>query len=200
MLRSSSMKNNFKKKSYIVLRNFIDSSILNSHYVHMLNLYKNNELKKDETQVKNSDVAYCDIVFDTLLSKMRPLVSEVVDKELWPTYSYCRLYKNGDRLKKHTDRESCEYSASLTLGFNSDKIWPIYVENNKIELNVGECLIYKGRELKHWRKKFKGDHYVQLFLHYVDSNGPYRDFVFDKRGGLNSLDYEVFSYKDTKFA
>lgn len=194
------MKNSFEKKSYVVLKNFIDSSILNSHYMYALELYRDNKFRKDRKQVKGSHIMYGDMVFDTLLSKMRPLISEVVNKELWPTYSFCRLYKNGDKLKKHTDRESCEYSVSLTLGFNSDRVWPIYVENNKIELDIGECLVYKGRELEHWRKKFKGDHYVQLFLHYVDSKGSYRDFIFDKRSGLNSLDYEVFSYKDAKFA
>ncbi|NCG35756.1 MAG: hypothetical protein GWO78_07210 [Dehalococcoidales bacterium] len=195
------MKNNFKKNNFVVINNFIDETIINSHYMYMLDLYKNNKLQVDRNQVKGSLCNRNDIVFDTLLSKMRPLISEVVDKELWPTYAFCRLYREGQELKKHKDRQSCEYSVTLTLGCSSDKLWPIYLGNkNKISLNIGEALIYKGRQIEHWRKKLKGNHYIQLFLHYVDSDGPYKEFVFDKREGLNSLDYEVFSYNDVKFA
>jgi hypothetical protein len=33
-----------------------------------------------------------------------------------PTYSYARIYANGDELKKHRDRPACEVSVTLHLG------------------------------------------------------------------------------------
>ena len=52
--------------------------------------------------------------------------------DLEPTYSYLRVYKNGDVLHKHTDRKACEYSVSLTLKRESDdEIWPLYLQTDK---------------------------------------------------------------------
>jgi hypothetical protein len=186
---------NFQKNNYVVIDNYISLEILKSHYEYFIDMYKENKLSIDENQVIGNLILRDDIVFDTLLSKMRPLISKITQKELWPTYAFARLYRKGEKLKKHTDREACEYSVSITLGCNNNnKIWPIFVGDKvKVKLKLGQGLLYKGHDLNHWRKKLKGDHYAQVFLHYVDSNGPYKEWVFDKRSGLNSLDYEINS-------
>ena len=85
----------------------------------------------------------------------------------------------GDILKKHKDRSSCEISTTLHLGGDP---WSIYVEGIKIDLNVGDMLIYSGCELEHWREPFEGNVCVQTFLHYNNANGQYADTnKFDKR-------------------
>lgn len=33
-------------------------------------------------------------------------------------------------------------------------------------------LVYRGCDFEHWRKKFKGDQCVQLFLHYNNTKTP----------------------------
>ena len=92
---------------------------------------------------------------------------------LVPTYSYARIYKNGDELKRHKDRGSCELSTTVHLGGDP---WPIYLEpsgkeglkGKKVNLKPGDMLIYKGCELEHWRNIFKGKQCLQVFLHYND--------------------------------
>ena len=43
-------------------------------------------------------------------------------------------------------------------------------------------LIYRGDELEHWRTPFEGDECGQVFLHYVDSKGPYhKKYAYDGR-------------------
>lgn len=194
------MNNFFKNNDYLVFKDFLHSEIVFAHYQHVIDLYRNTKLSEDKEQVLGSYVCRDDMVFDTLLSKLTPLISKVTNKELWPTYSFVRFYRKGDILEYHMDRESCEYSISLTLGYSGEKTWPLYLKtkNNKkvkIKLDVGEALIYKGREMPHWRKKLKGDHHVQVFLHYIDSNGPYKEWLFDKRPGLVSLDYNILEPK-----
>jgi hypothetical protein len=51
----------------------------------------------------------------------------------------------------------------------------------KILLNPGDIAIYKGCEVEHWREPYEGRQQIQLFLHYVDANGIYKDYKFDKR-------------------
>ena len=44
---------------------------------------------------------------------MLPVMQKKQDYNLIPTYSYARIYKNGDELKRHKDRPSCEISTTL---------------------------------------------------------------------------------------
>jgi hypothetical protein len=49
---------------------------------------------------------------------------------------------------------------------------------------------YRGVDLKHWREKFiapEGAWHVQAFLHYVDIDGLYADFKYDKRNSIGEL-------------
>ena len=49
-------------------------------------------------------------------------------------------------------------------------------------------LMYRGIECAHWRTPYDGDRLAQLFLHYVDQNGAYADWKFDRRSSLSGLE------------
>ena len=104
--------------------------------------------------------------------------------KLFPTYSYFRVYKRGDTLAKHMDRPSCEISVSLCLGFEEGKTWPIWIEGPggkfSVSLQPGDALLYRGTECAHWREAFEGNGHAQVFLHYVNQNGPCAEWKFDK--------------------
>ena len=135
----------------------------------------------NDTHVVTSFVKYGLPQFDALLDYLQPLVESVTGKELWPTYSYARIYYPNSELAYHTDRYSCEYSMTLTL--QSDSVhWPIWLldrqgTNKEVILPVGTGCIYAGIELPHWRSRFAGTQHIQVFLHYVDKNG--KQFVED---------------------
>ena len=75
-------------------------------------------------------------------------------------------------------------SATITLGFAGD-IWSIYMAGNKIDMQVGDAVIYKGMEVEHWREQYvEGEWQAQVFLHYVDAEGPYTDQKYDGRETL----------------
>ena len=42
-------------------------------------------------------------------------MEELTGIELWATYAFYRVYKQGDILKHHTDRPACEVSATICL-------------------------------------------------------------------------------------
>lgn len=143
---------------------------------------------------------------ETLLEAFLPRMEEETGKKLFPTYAYARLYKKGEELLCHMDRESCEHSATITLGFDN-AVWPIFVgdqgmvgdlkilgEDGKnyyaknvdiVRMEVGDAIIYKGREQPHWRDEFLGEWQAQVFLHYVDQEGPYAEWKYDKRTSLS---------------
>jgi hypothetical protein len=107
-------------------------------------------------------------------------MEELTGLELYPTYTYGRIYWKGSTLAPHKDRPSCQYSATLCID-NDPKPWPIFMDGKKILLNAGDIAVYKGCEVEHWREPYEGNQQIQLFLHYVDANGIYKDFKFDKR-------------------
>ena len=123
---------------------------------------------------------YGAVICDSLAVSLLPLMEQETGLELHPTYTYGRIYWKGSTLTKHKDRPSCQYSATLCVD-NDPEPWPIYMGGKKILLNAGDMVIYKGCDIEHWRKPYKGNQQIQLFLHYVDANGIYKDYKFDKR-------------------
>ena len=158
--------------------------------------------RRADQQIPGAYSKYGDWVMETLLQYMRPIMKAKTGMELIPTYSYTRLYEKGNILRRHKDRPSCEISTTLHLG--GDK-WPIFLDPTgadnivsghetttvvkpgapkgvRVDLKVGDMLIYSGCELEHWREPFQGTVCSQVFLHYNHANGPFaKNNLFDKR-------------------
>lgn len=173
----------FEKNGYVVLKDALTKDQCDALTKHMFNLYEQGKLVKDN-QCPLSDAVYGDPIFDDLLQRFAKPIGDSVGRTLLPTYTYARIYRNGEILKKHKDRPACEISATMTLGFDSKPVWPIFFDEEReipVALEKGELAVYKGCDVLHWRTAFKGEWHVQVFLHYVDANGPYKDHVRDGR-------------------
>ena len=140
-----------------------------------------------DTQIPNTWSNYGDLAMDSLLEWVQPIMQKTTSLELVPCYSYTRIYKYGDELKRHKDRPSCEISCTMNLGGDT---WPIFLEpsgeENKegisVILNPGDILVYKGQLLEHWREPFQGYECTQVFLHYNNKNGPLGETnLYDRR-------------------
>lgn len=145
-------------------------------YTHVL--MRNNK-KRGDGQVPNSlSIIDHEYMFETFQERIWPTMEEILDEELLPTYSYSRLYSNGDELLKHTDRPACEVSITIQLGRSHHYAWPIYMGNNRYDLAEGDGVIYSGCDVDHWREKCNGPegyYSGQLFMHFVRKNGKYKN-------------------------
>jgi len=192
----------FKKNKYTVLKNVISKDVADITYSYFLNKRKVTRFLFDQrfispftdyfgiwndSQVPNTYSHYADMLMETLLEKVKPAMEKHTGLKLSPTYSYARIYKNGDVLARHKDRYSCEISTTLNLGGDS---WPIYLDPTgkngqagiKVDLEPGDMLIYSGCELEHWREEFKGKDCGQVFLHYNKSSSKKaKENLYDKR-------------------
>lgn len=182
----------FEKNGYLVMSNVVSQEDCEELTNNLLFLENEGMMVRD-LQCPMSGSMYGYPLLDSLLEMLADPLSEVVGRKLIPSYSYARVYKNGEVLEIHRDRESCELSATLTLGYDSNKIWPIYFSSKEngedkvsIDLEVGELAFYKGTELFHWRDKFEGNWQTQVFLHYVDAHGLFAEsHKYDGREKLN---------------
>lgn len=179
---------NFPQNGYDLLRKLVPEPVHSFLYEYVLKSAQVGRLSVGDSGVPGTPNYYSDGFMDSLLEMLLPRLEAESGKRLFPTYSYFRLYKHGDVLKRHQDRPSCEISATLNLGYVAQEPWPIWIEaggaTKSFSLDPGDALLYKGIEVPHWRDKFPGERCAQVFLHYVDQNGPHRDFAYDKRKGL----------------
>ena len=212
----------FQETKYQVIKQALSYELANFIFNYFLLkreavawMYKNNVTYDSgmlgtwtDKQIPNTFSVYGDPVMDTLLMKVLPRMQDETELHLIPTYSYARLYKQGDILKRHKDRPSCEISTTIHLG--GDR-WSIFMDptgsdnvideyknihkpnapkGNEVILDIGDMLVYSGCDLEHWREPFQGNTCGQVFLHYNHKNGPFAEKnKFDKRPmlGIPSL-------------
>jgi hypothetical protein len=134
----------------------------------------------------------------TFLWGLTPTVSELTKSDLLPTYAFFRLYQKGDKLRVHNDRDACEHSLSLTLGYSEGKVWSFEVGHDEappkarraedfgdeafsaIKMLVGDAVLYRGIRRRHGRLSANPNKWsAHLFLHWVDRHGPYREHAFE---------------------
>tara|TARA_B100001996_G_C18616133_1_gene575816 strand:+ start:494 stop:1123 length:630 start_codon:yes stop_codon:yes gene_type:complete len=157
----------------------------------------------EETQVPGSCSRYNNPKYKSLHYIVKKAVENILGMDLHPSYFYERYYYVGQKLERHSDRPACEISVTLQISTNSEKPWPIWFEKpdgseESVEMNTGDGVIYKGCEREHWRdplksrynkyqKKWKeirnkedDTYHHQIFLHYVNAQGPYVHHAFDR--------------------
>ena len=194
----------FKKNNYVAIKGFLDPSMAGLLYQYCLakvvqtdfiSQYVKNFYDKEwhgrfgDEQAPNSYSNYGDLLMDTLLAGSKEQLSQYSGVELTPTYSYWRLYQKDEELKRHRDRESCEISVTLCLGYNTSNLedksynWPMWVElpdnpdGAPIFMEPGDMIMYKGTEVDHWRDQFQGLNLAQVFLHYNNINGYFNNHL-----------------------
>lgn len=180
----------FQQEKYIYLPNFLDRENCDQYVQEFQKLIQQGISKKD-TQCPLSHSLGHTPLFDSLLEQLTPNMETATGKKLYPTYAYARWYAPGDELKIHKDRPACEISATITLGFDGSP-WGIYMGHSsnkeygkKIDMQIGDAVVYKGCEMFHWREKYvEGQWQAQVFLHYVDANGPNAKEKYDRRNKL----------------
>ena len=210
----------FKKNKYVVIKQAIpkDLATFVANYFSMKKQVYDTCLKERyispyevilgyyegaNEQIPNTYSSYSDIVMETLMLKCQPIMEKTTGLKLTPAYTFARIYKNGDVLKRHKDRFSCEISTTINLGGDS---WALYLDPTgasnvinekqnlikpnapkgiKVDLKPGDMLVYRGCELEHWRNKFKGKECIQAFLHYNNRKTPgAKENMFDRRPHL----------------
>lgn len=161
--------------------------------VRTISQYLENLIRRHPTLLKgdhnNKIIWYADPLTEVILKNSLPAVEAFTGLELYPTYSFARVYQKGDRLKPHVDREACEISVTCNIAVKG-AVWPFYTQlPQKAEvvyyLEPGDACIYRGCDVVHWRNEaVDTDINVQIMLHYVDKNGPNAGYKFDGRTSL----------------
>jgi len=175
------------ENNYIIVDNFISVEeaaniyeLLKSHVISDKNKFEYEfEFYGEAYGIKNFKPSL------KVLIKKIDAISKLVGQEVFPTYSYTRLYKHHSKLIEHIDRPPCEISVTLHLGSDGHN-WPIGIQKPNGErvthiLKPGQAMVYLGCTAMHWREgMYEGNEYGQLFIHYVLAEGIKWDYFFDR--------------------
>ena len=134
----------FMKNKYVVFKNFLPKEMIQMS----MDMWKTDELgegfytkqenrdityKNPQSSIGKSKGGYCTPWGVALHGFIHNKLKDYIDMDLRETYSYTRKYTRGAYLGTHTDRPSCEVSATLCLDYHTDDNtpWKIWLRNDK---------------------------------------------------------------------
>ena len=103
-------KNNFENDKYSIIRNVINDNMLNYIKLQINQLeeilcFTNNVESSDyffnDSQISTSFAYYSSLTSDSLLLFLKKTIENIVGKNLYPTYSYLRIYYKDSILNNH---------------------------------------------------------------------------------------------------
>lgn len=169
-------------KKYIYIKNVLskDERNLLFNYAKL----KNKINKSDFCKYTNlgETAIYGDPIVESLLESKKQFFEKHCNLELNESYSYWRLNKKFSSLSKHKDRPGCEITVSVNV--EADCEWPLFIDGQRILINPGDGVLYFGAKQEHWREEYDGDYSLNIFFHYVNKNGKFKDFTYDTRHSL----------------
>lgn len=194
----------FKENGYVLIKDVVSKELRDVITQYAL-FDEMQDFTPDGVQVPAAHSKYADPAMEAMLLHLLPLMERETGLSLYPTYSFYRVYRNGDILEPHKDRPSCEISTTVCFNYSyddSEYTWPIIMDGNKVIMEPGDIVIYRGCDLEHSRDRFtppgNGWH-VQAFLHYVDVNGPYSEYKNDKRNSIGMLKDNNINLSNKKY-
>ena len=106
-------------------------------------------------------------------------VSAIAGEAIKPSYVYLASYLSGAELKKHTDREQCEFSITLCLDFSPEPqlatSWPIRLDTPEGTVTVyqalGDGLVYRGMKVPHYRNVLADEAHLDVHFFPLRAGG-----------------------------
>jgi hypothetical protein len=146
---------------------------LRRYYRHQV---RNGRLHFGDHQSPRRYVAHNDPVARFFHHELTAAVTAIAGEPVKPSYVYLASYQPGAILKKHTDREQCEFSVTLCLDYSPEPRcatpWPLHLDKKsgtvRVFQAIGDALLYRGCQLAHSREALPQGHTsTSIFFHYV---------------------------------
>jgi hypothetical protein len=173
----------FHERGYVPVGNLIHPfhlAALRRYYRHAI---RRGLVPLGDEQVSRRYGAHNESVARFFHHQITTAVSAIAGEAIKPSYVYFASYLSGAELKKHIDREQCEFSVTLCLDFSPEPdlatSWPIGLDTPDGTVTVyqalGDGLVYRGPKVPHYRATLApGYTSTSLFFHYVPAafEGP----------------------------
>jgi hypothetical protein len=166
----------FRERNYVPLGDLIhpfNLAALRRYYRHAI---RRGGIWLGDEQSPRRYVAHNEPVARYFHHQITHALSDIVGEPIRPSYVYLASYLSGAELKKHTDREQCEFSVTLCLDYSPEPElatpWPIRLDTSEGTVAayqaLGDGLVYRGTKVPHYRDVLAAGHTsTSIFFHYV---------------------------------
>jgi hypothetical protein len=166
----------FRQKGYVPVPNLLHPfhvGALRRYYRHMV---RTGGMTDDVLQSPGRVIVHNESVARFFHHQLTASVAALVGEPVKPSYVYVACYQPGAMLKKHVDREQCEFSITLCLDYSPEPRtstpWPLQLDTpsgkSMVFQALGDGLLYRGRQLPHFRDPLPMAHTsTSIFFHYV---------------------------------
>jgi hypothetical protein len=169
----------FQRKGYAPLGNLIrplNLAALRRYYRHAI---RRGAIPLGDVQSPRRYAVHDESIARFFHHQIAKAISAVVGEAIKPSYVYLASYLSGAELKKHIDRQQCEFSVTLCLDFSPEPqlatSWPICLDTPEGTVTVyqalGDGLVYRGTKVPHYRGVLAEGHTsTSIFFHYVPAD------------------------------
>lgn len=173
---SGKKSHHFREKGYVPLGHLIHPFNLAALRRYYRQAIRRGTIRLGDEQTSRRYVAHNESVARFFHCQIANAVSAIAGEAIKPSYVYFGSYLSGAELKKHTDREQCEFSVTLCLDFSPEPdlatSWPIRLDTPegtvKVYQALGDGLVYRGPKVPHYRHVLPEGHTsTSIFFHYV---------------------------------
>jgi hypothetical protein len=176
----------FPNHRYAVERRLVGPDVCRLVYHFAVLLRDTGQMMPPDSRIPTAPRLYGHPLIDSLMTLYQRPIEAIVGDRLHPTYSYLRVHGRGDRMPAHRDRDASEVAVTINMG--GDRAWPIWLrparDAVRVTLRPGDALLYKGREVSHWRRPYAGETQVQAMLFFVRARGEFAGLRFNGRRTL----------------
>jgi hypothetical protein len=169
----------FRAKGYAPIPSLIHPFHIAAMRRYYRYLIRTGVIRLGDRQSPRRYAAYNEPVARFFHEHIAKMIATVAGEPIKPSYVYLASYLSGAELKKHTDREQCEFSVTLCLDFSPEPAlqtpWPIELDTSdgtlKVYQALGDGLAYRGTRLPHYRGVLgEGQTSTSIFFHYVPAD------------------------------
>jgi hypothetical protein len=169
----------FRQAGYVPLGHLIhpfNLAALRRYYRYAI---RRGAIRLGDEQSSRRYVAHNESVARFFHHQIANAVSAIAGEAVKPSYVYFGSYLSGAELKKHTDRQQCEFSVTLCVDFSPEPelatSWPIRLDTPegtvKVYQALGDGLVYRGPKVPHYRHVLaEGYTSTSIFFHYVPAD------------------------------
>ena len=166
----------FREKGYVPIGNLIHPFHIAALRRYYRRAIRRGAIRLGDEQSSRRYVAHNESVARFFHHQIASAVAAIVGEAIKPSYVYMASYLGGADLKKHIDREQCEFSVTLSLDFSPEPElatpWPIRLDtgngSTEVYQALGDGLIYRGTKVPHYRSALREGHTsTSIFFHYV---------------------------------
>lgn len=171
---------NYKQDNIEIIKNFIEDDFIEFIQDYFSIKINSNQFDANFENFFHGYSFYGDSLMETLLQNSCEVISELIDVKIFPTYSITNMFMKDD-FYTSCSNDSSEISGVLFLGSSDSEFSIEFDKKNNISMSKGDLLIFNNKRIQPKKNIINCKWILQTTLNFVDSEGNYKDNIYDCR-------------------